>query len=89
LTGTARYASYNAHKGYELSRRDDLEAVGLMMLNFVCGSLPWEDTLSSNYTLLFGTIGKMKELSEIEKLCSNLPPQFDLYMQYCRLLNFD
>lgn len=62
LTGTARYASHNAHKGNELSRRDELEAVGYMMLNFVTGSLPWEDTHSSCYTQLFGTIGKMKEM---------------------------
>lgn len=74
MTGTARYASHNAHKGYELSRRDELEAVGLMMLNFVIGSLPWEDTFCSNKTQLFGTIGKMKELSEIEKFCEPLPP---------------
>ena len=32
LTGTARFASTNAHKGFELSRRDDLQSVSHMML---------------------------------------------------------
>lgn len=89
LTGTARYASYNAHKGYELSRRDDLEAIGYMMLNFVQGHLPWEETCSSHFTTMFGSIGKMKEIDEILKFCENLPPQFSTYMRYCRKLEFD
>jgi hypothetical protein len=39
--GDVNFLSLSTHKGYEASRRDDLETLGFILLYFVTGDLPW------------------------------------------------
>lgn len=70
LTGTARYASLNTHLGCEQSRRDDLEAIGFVLLYFLRGSLPWQGLKSNNPKV---DIGKVKQSTTFESLCEHFP----------------
>ncbi len=87
ITGTASYASLNAHLGYECSRRDDLETLGYVLIYLLRGRLPWQGNGKKEYSLEY--IKNEKSTNQVKKLCANLPPQFEQYMLYCRNLKFD
>jgi len=87
LTGTARYASINAHDKAQ-SRRDDLEATGHMLIFFSTGTLPWCGLPSSSGNDEFSQIRDMKKATKLVDLVRGLPPEFEDYMTYCRNLAY-
>ncbi|CAJ1453831.1 unnamed protein product [Effrenium voratum] len=88
LTGTARYASINAHKGMEQSRRDDLEAVGHMLFYFLRGSLPWSGLEAKSQEEKYRRIREVKETYPINQLCEGHPSHFAKYLEQARALKY-
>lgn len=89
LTGTARYASVNAHLGIEQSRRDDLESIGFILIYFLKGSLPWQGLQGKNKNDKYDRIKDKKVSTTIETLTRGMPEEFNTYLQYCRNLKFE
>jgi len=89
LTGTARYASINMHRGIEQSRRDDLESLGYTLIYFALRRLPWQGTKANSKTELNDMIMEKKMRTPVEILCGDLPSEFAAYIHYCRDLYFD
>jgi serine/threonine protein kinase len=77
MTGTARYASVNAHLGKEQSRRDDLEAIGYMLVYLLKGSLPWQNQpTQGNKSEKYKAIKEKKIAILPEQLCRGIPEEF-------------
>src|SRR5881392_3527649 len=86
LSGTARYMSMNTHLGREQSRRDDLEALGHVLLYFLRRPLPWQGIKADSKTQKYQKIGTKKQETPVEVLCAGLPPEVAKYMEYVRNL---
>ena len=89
LTGTARYASVNALRGTEQSRRDDLESAGYVLIYFALGYLPWQRINVSDKLERYKKYFLLKKEIKFEDLCKGLPHEFVEYMKYVRGLQFE
>jgi len=88
LVGTPRYSSINTHRGVDQSRRDDLEAVGYMLVYFLKGELPWQRQQAASKTEMHRAIQEIKENTPPDVLCRGLPAEFVTYLEYCQNLGF-
>ncbi|KJE97856.1 Ser/Thr kinase [Capsaspora owczarzaki ATCC 30864] len=89
LTGTARYASINAHLGIEQSRRDDIESLGYVLMYFNRGTLPWQGLKAANKKQKYDKISEKKMSTPIDVLCRGYPIEFQQYIAYARNLRFE
>lgn len=88
IKGTARFCSVNSLKGYEQSRRDDLESIGYILILLYRGTLPWEsENVISNKNMI--SVLKRKANAKINDLCKGCPPEFKAYFTYIKSLGFD
>ena len=91
LFGTLKFISYNASRGVEQSRRDDMISIGYMLAFLAGKRLPWQGyeihgpCAKKNYE----TIVDLKHKSKPEEICRGLPPEFAKYIIYCLKLNFE
>ncbi|KAJ9493357.1 hypothetical protein H2202_011169 [Exophiala xenobiotica] len=97
LLGTCRYASVNGHLGVDMqagrltrlaaqSRRDDLEALGYMLVYFMRGRLPWQGT-KANRDAKYLLVLEKRQATSASELCVDLPPPFEKYVHYVHNLH--
>jgi serine/threonine protein kinase len=82
LIGSPMYASINAHKLLDLTRRDDLESLGYMLAYFYLGSLEWEGNAKFNSDEYIFLKSKL-----VKNEC--LPVVLINYIKYVRSLEFE
>lgn len=91
ISGSLRYMSINASKGYAQSRRDDLESLGYMLVFLIKMDLPWlcVEKLKLKKEEKNARMLCMKIDILPENMCSGIPKEFCEYIKYCRKLSFE
>lgn len=88
--GNYWFSSVAVHcRGKVPSRRDDLEAVGLMLVHLLTPrGLPWIRNGIPKTEPEHDRLKRIKKAATIEKLCEGLPGVFEDFLRYSRRLTF-
>lgn len=85
LIGSHTYASINSHNLIELSRRDDLESIGYMLVYFYLGNLHWKHYEDTNKIVLNEKIKQAKQKIYED---NSIPTILLDYLNHIRKLSF-
>jgi casein kinase 1 len=88
FTGNQRFCSKSAVMGIEQGRRDDLEAIGYVLIYLLKGALPWDGIKERAKSKKMKELISRKANCSIENLCEGIPKIFLEYMQYVSSLTF-
>lgn len=80
LIGSQNYASIHAHRREEMSRRDDMESVGYVLLFLYMGQLPWQYEPDEN------VVARMKQEWLRD---ASLPLAITRYLRHIHSLEFE
>ena len=89
LTGTLRYVSVNTHLGIDQSRRDDMEALGYLLVYLLNGSVPWQTAKDKDVKIRNQEMIAIKDGSAAVEFYKTLPAEFGQYISYCRALKYE
>ena len=87
--GNARYSSINALEGGPLSKRDDLESLGYLIVYLALGELPWQGYISYDNRDKYYKIKEIKKKTTPKQLCKDLPLEFEEYINYTKNLKYE
>ncbi|PFH53958.1 hypothetical protein AMATHDRAFT_53663 [Amanita thiersii Skay4041] len=88
--GNYWFSSVGVHcRGKVPSRRDDLEALALMLIHLLTPrGLSWTRNGVPKDEDAHGRLKSEKRKARPEELCRGLPPEFEEFLRYCRRLGF-
>ena len=89
FSGSPDFASINAHSTCGQSRRDDIEALGYILLFLARGKLPWQGLGGDSNEQKVRRVAHVKRQVDIDKLCDSTPLVIKNIIRHARSLAFD